>query len=73
MEKKQKLRRSQSNKMIAGICGGLAKYFGLDASLLRIIYVLVTIFTAFAGVLLYIILWIIVPVENDDESLEKLE
>ena len=55
MEKKQKLRRSQSNKMIAGVCGGLAKYFALDASC-RIIYVLVTIFTAFAGVLVYIIL-----------------
>ncbi len=73
MEKKQKLRRSQSNKMIAGVCGGLAKYFGLDASLLRIIYVLVTIFTVFAGALVYIILWIIIPAENKNERLENLE
>lgn len=74
MEKKQKLRRSQSNKMIAGVCGGLAKYFALDASLIRIIYVLVTIFTAFAGVLVYIILWIVIPVEDsNDERLENLE
>lgn len=73
MEKKQKLRRSQSNKMIAGVCGGLAKYFGLDASLFRIIYVLVTIFTVFAGALVYIILWIIIPAENKNERLENLE
>ena len=68
------MRRSQSNKMIAGVCGGLAKYFALDASLIRIIYVLVTIFTAFAGVLVYIILWIVIPVEDsNDERLENLE
>ncbi len=62
MENKKKLTRSQSNKMLAGVCGGLAEYFGLDASLIRIIYVLGTIFTAFAGVLVYIVLWIVMPV-----------
>ncbi len=62
MENKKKLTRSQSNKMLAGVCGGLAEYFGLDASLIRIIYVLGTIFTAFAGVLVYIILWIVMPI-----------
>lgn len=62
MENKKKLTRSQSNKMLAGVCGGLAEYFGLDASLIRIIYVLGTIFTAFAGVLVYIVLWIVMPI-----------
>lgn len=48
--------------MIAGVCGGIAEYFNLDPTLVRIIYVLVSIFSvAFPGILVYIILWIIVP------------
>ena len=56
----KKLVRS-ANKKIAGVCGGLAEYFGLDASIVRIIYLLATIFTAFAGVLIYILLMIVMP------------
>lgn len=59
----KKLVRS-SNKKIAGVCGGLAEYFGMDASIVRIIYLLATIFTAFAGVLIYIILMIVMPVQK---------
>ncbi len=56
------LRRSRSNRMIAGVVGGLADYFGLDPSLARIIYVLVSIFSAaFPGILVYILLWILIP------------
>ncbi|MBQ7552837.1 MAG: PspC domain-containing protein [Bacteroidaceae bacterium] len=60
----QVLRRSRTDKMIAGVCGGLAQYFGLDATLLRIIYVLLSIFTVFAGLLVYLILWLVMPYEN---------
>lgn len=49
------------NKVIAGVCGGLAEYFGLDYTIARLIYVLLTIFTIFSGVIVYIILWIIMP------------
>jgi phage shock protein PspC (stress-responsive transcriptional regulator) len=56
----KKLVRS-ANKKIAGVCGGLAEYFGMDASILRIIWLLATIFTAFAGVLIYILLMIVMP------------
>lgn len=59
MENK-KLTRS-THRMIAGVCAGIAEYFGWDTTLLRIVYVLVTFFTAFAGVIIYIILWIIMP------------
>lgn len=56
------LRRSRSNRMIAGVVGGLADYFGLDPTLARIFYVLVSIFSAaFPGILVYILLWILVP------------
>lgn len=59
----KKLVRS-ANKKIAGVCGGLAEYFGMDASIVRIIYLLATIFTAFAGVLIYILLMIVMPAQK---------
>ncbi|HET6266128.1 MAG TPA: PspC domain-containing protein [Acidobacteriota bacterium] len=58
------LRRSRSNRLIAGVCGGLAKTLGWDPTLVRILYVLVSIVSAaFPGILVYIILWIIMPEE----------
>ena len=59
----KKLRRS-NDKMIAGVCAGLAHYFDLDPTVIRIVYVLLSIFTAFAGVLVYLILWLIMPKEQ---------
>ena len=59
----KKLARS-ANKKLAGVCGGLAEYFGLDASIIRIVWLLATIFTAFAGVLIYIIFMIIMPAQK---------
>lgn len=61
MENQRKLVRSINDKMIGGVCGGIAEYFGWDSTLIRIIWVLATIFTAFAGIIVYIILWIIMP------------
>lgn len=56
------LRRSRHDRMIAGVVGGLAEYFGLDPSLARIIYVLVSIFSvAFPGIIVYILMWILIP------------
>lgn len=59
----KKLVRS-ADKKIAGVCGGLAEYFGMNASIVRIIYLLATIFTAFAGVLIYIILMLVMPAQK---------
>lgn len=57
------LRRSRSNKMIAGVCGGLAAWLGWDVTLVRVLYVAVSIFSAaFPGILVYLILWIVMPV-----------
>ena len=50
-----------NNRMIAGVCGGLAEWLGWDPTLVRILYTLVTIFTAFSGVIVYLVLWIIMP------------
>jgi phage shock protein C len=58
------LRRSP-NKMVAGVCAGLAEYFGIDVSLFRLGYVIVSVLSAaFPGLLIYIIAWIIIP-EDD--------
>ncbi|HZP36911.1 MAG TPA: PspC domain-containing protein [Methylomirabilota bacterium] len=56
------LRRSRRHKMIAGVCGGLAEWLGWDPTVVRIVYVLVSIFSAaFPGILVYLILWLIMP------------
>ena len=55
-------RRSRSNKILGGICGGLAEYFGVDPMLVRIAFVVFAIFAG-SGLLLYILLWLLVPLE----------
>jgi phage shock protein C len=58
-----KLCRSHDDYQIAGVCGGLAKHLGWDSGKLRIVWVLATIFTAFAGVVVYLALWYLMPEE----------
>jgi len=56
------LRRSVDNRVIAGVVGGLAEYFDMDPTLLRALYVVVSIISvAFPGILVYIVLWMVVP------------
>ncbi|HET9386163.1 MAG TPA: PspC domain-containing protein [Gemmatimonadales bacterium] len=56
------LRRSRSNRMIAGVVGGLAQYFGIDPTLARVLYVVGSIVSvAFPGILVYVVLWAIIP------------
>ena len=62
MENK-KLMRSKGNRMLAGVCGGVASYFNLDPTLVRIIYVVLT-FAGCAGLLLYLIMWLLIPEEK---------
>jgi phage shock protein PspC (stress-responsive transcriptional regulator) len=59
------LRRSRHNKVLAGVCGGLAEWLGWDATLVRILYVVVSILSAaFPGILVYVLLWILMPKGN---------
>ncbi len=63
--KSQRLYRSNKERMIGGVCGGIAEYFNVDPTLVRLIYVMVSIFSiAFPGILVYIILWAIIPRSN---------
>ena len=59
---KKRLYRSRDERMIWGVCGGIAQYFDVDPTLIRIIAVL-TLFFACTGILIYIILTIVIPLE----------
>ena len=62
MTDQKKLYRSTTNRMISGVCGGIAEYFNADPTIIRLVYVLLSVFTAcFPGLLVYIIAAIIVP------------
>lgn len=60
----KKLFKSDTNKMLSGVCGGLAEYFGWDASLVRLGVVVLTLVTSFALVLVYIAATIILPYKS---------
>ena len=58
----KRLRRSVSDCWIGGVCGGLGRYLGIDSTAVRVGYVLLSILSiAFPGILVYIILWILIP------------
>lgn len=59
----KKLYRSRSDKMIAGVCGGLADYSGIDVTIWRIIFVLIAL-PGGVSVLVYFILWLLMPLES---------
>ena len=60
---KQPLRRSKSNRMVAGVCGGLAEFFGISSFWFRLAFLLALIPGGVPGILAYIIIWMIVPSE----------
>ncbi len=67
MPKKQeikKLYRSRKSRMIAGICGGIGEYFGVDPTIIRLVWALFTIASIGGGIILYLIAWIIIPEEK---------
>ena len=62
----KRLARSSTDRMVAGVCGGIAKNLGIDPTIIRIVYVVLTFITAIVpGFILYILLAIIIPGESD--------
>ena len=59
-QKMKRLYRSSTQKMLGGVCGGLAEYFSVDPTLLRLLWAMTIVFGG-AGILAYIIAWIIIP------------
>jgi len=66
----KKLYRSRKDAKIAGVCGGIAEYFNVDSTIIRLLAV-VTIFFGGGGIIAYIIAWIIIPLEPVEEELSS--
>ena len=57
----KKLTRSRTDRKLAGVCGGLAAYLNLDPTVVRVAYALLTLFTAFSGIIIYLVLMLLMP------------
>lgn len=57
----KKFYRSNDDKKLGGVCGGIAEYFGIDATIVRIIFVVLSLPGGAPGILPYLILWLVIP------------
>ncbi|MDZ4728361.1 MAG: PspC domain-containing protein [Xanthomonadales bacterium] len=56
------IKRSRSNKIIGGVCGGIAEHFGWSITATRVVYVLASVLSvAFPGIIVYLVLWLVLP------------
>ncbi|MBS1251109.1 MAG: hypothetical protein MAG451_00139 [Anaerolineales bacterium] len=62
-EGEHKLRRSRSDRLLAGVCGGLGEFFGLSPWIFRIVFLILSMPGGLPGVIPYILLWVIIPGE----------
>ena len=69
-EATKKLYRSRTERWLAGVCGGLGDYFGVDPTLVRVIFVILSL-TFGSGFLIYLVLWLIIP--NEQEAAPVIE
>ncbi len=75
----KKLYRSTTDKVIGGVLGGFAEYINVGPTVVRLVYVLITLLSFFAGIIFYIIAWIIIPkhavamTAGEEEKKEEVE
>jgi phage shock protein C len=63
--------RPRNGRMLAGVCAAFADYFGLDVTLVRVIWAVVSVITGGAGVLAYLVAWVIIPGEGQKNSMAE--
>ena len=63
--------RSRKGRMVAGICAGIADYYGLDVTLVRVLVAVVSVITGGTGLLAYLAAWMIIPDEGDKASIAE--
>lgn len=68
MSQQERLARSATNKLLGGVCGGIAEYFGWDPSLVRLGWVIGTLFTSGGGLIVYILALFIMPSGDDPKE-----
>lgn len=64
----KRLQRSESDRFLTGVCGGVAAYTGIDSTLIRVLFVVFTLL-GFSGVFVYIVAWLLMPAESERRSL----
>jgi phage shock protein C len=57
----KKIFLSETNKKIGGVCGGIGEYFNIDPTLVRLIWIVITLMTMGTGIVAYIIAWVVIP------------
>lgn len=60
MNNAKRLVRSRANRTVAGVCGGIAEYYGWDPTIVRVAWIVLTLLGG-SGILLYLILWLVMP------------
>ena len=63
--------RTRDGRIVAGVCSGLAEYFGIDANLIRVIVAVLTVFTGGFGALAYLAAWVVIPEEGEKSSIAE--
>jgi phage shock protein PspC (stress-responsive transcriptional regulator) len=67
MAKTRRLYRSRTDRKLAGVCGGLSQYFNTDATLIRVLFVVLALLGG-PGLVIYLLMWILVPEEPEDAA-----
>jgi phage shock protein PspC (stress-responsive transcriptional regulator) len=65
--------RSDRDRMLGGVCGGLAQLFGLPTAVVRLAFVLGTLFSGGVAIVIYLVLWVVMPVEEGDRERDDLD
>ena len=63
--------RSRDDRMLAGVCAGVAGYFGVDVTVVRVIWAVVSVITGGAGVLAYLVAWVLIPDDGQQSSIAE--
>jgi phage shock protein C len=67
----KRLMRSKTNRMVAGVCGGIGEYFGIDANIIRVVWIVITALSGFLpGILAYVLVWLVVPEGGEEDTIE---
>jgi len=67
----KQLIRPKQGRMVAGVCAGLGQFFGIDANIVRIVFAALTVFSAGAAALVYLVAWVVVPEEGESGSIAE--
>ena len=71
MSNVKKMERPRTGRLLAGVCAAIANYANVDVTVVRVIYTLLTIFTAFSGVIVYFILVLLIPEEKKHFNIDR--